>query len=463
MATNCTRREFLRIAGVAASAAVMAACGSPAPTAAPQPTSKPQAAEATKAPVVPTAKAVTGNVRWRTRPADAGEQAVYQQLNDEIAKKLQGISVTYDPAPVQGYLDKALAEFSAGTAPDIIWLPGASYSAYAAKGVLLDVMPYLQASSTLTPKSFYASVMNEMTHEGKIYGLPRDISTEVVYYNADLFKAKGLTDPCDLAAKDQWTWETFLSSAQALTTDENKDGVNDTWGCSITVWWATYWYFILAAGGNLWNKERTKCTLNTPEVVKGMQFMCDLFHTHKVAPAPGAQIDAAALFNTGKLGMVFSGRWSVPGLRKQAKGFTWNVVEMPKGPAGKATFLFWGPYAVAKSTKNPDATWKVLEQLCSVEAQIKIAELGTNIPSRDDETARQAVLKSTPPANNKAFFDGIPYATVEPAPWTVNMDELMWAHLDPAAQRVFTKEITPQKFADTICQELDPIFAKGLK
>ncbi len=397
-------------------------------------------------------------IRWRTRPADAGEQAVYQALSDDIDAKFDNITVVYDPAPVQGYLDKALAEFSAGTAPDITWLPGASYAAYAEKNILVDIMPYLEASDDLGVDNFYPNLMDEMIHEGALYGLPRDVSTMVIYYNQDLFEANGLQTPRELSEAGNWNWDTFLESAQVLTEDTDGDGINDTWGASISAWWGTYWYFILSAGGNIWNADRTECALDSAEAVEGLAFNDALFNEHKVAPAPGTEIDASTLFNSGKIGMQFNGRWATPGLRDQATDFTWDVVELPEGPAGKSTFLFWGPYVVSKSSTNPDAAWQVLKEIVSVEAQVRIAELGTNIPSRSEDEAQEAFLNSTPPENNQAFLDGISYATVEPAPWTVNMDELMWAHLDPAIQRVFAGEITPEEFGETICAELDPLF-----
>ena len=234
MKKKLSRRNFLRMTTVMLSGTILAACGPKA-----TPTSEAPAPVDTPVPAEP------AKVRWRTRPADSGEQAVYQTLSDEIDDRFPNITVTYDPAPVQGYLDKALAEFSAGTAPDIIWIPGASYSAYASKNVLLDIMPYLDSSSELGVDSFYPNLMEEIIHEGKAYGLPRDISTEVTYFNADLFKSKGLKTPRELGEEGNWNWDTLLESAQALTVDEDGDGINETWGCSIHL---VGWLLVLYPG-----------------------------------------------------------------------------------------------------------------------------------------------------------------------------------------------------------------------
>lgn len=40
-------------------------------------------------------------IRWRTRPGDAAEQRVYEELNALVNEKLKdkGITAVYDPAP----------------------------------------------------------------------------------------------------------------------------------------------------------------------------------------------------------------------------------------------------------------------------------------------------------------------------------------------------------------------------
>ena len=94
------------------------------------------AAPATTAPAEPTQGATTGGgeevtIRWRTRPDNQEEQNVYQAISDEIDAKLANVKLVYDPAPVQGYMDKLVTELSAGTAPDRhrdsrSWLAGRS-------------------------------------------------------------------------------------------------------------------------------------------------------------------------------------------------------------------------------------------------------------------------------------------------------------------------------------------------
>jgi multiple sugar transport system substrate-binding protein len=173
---------------------VLAACGSPAATEAPVATG------------APAAESVT--IRWRTRPDNQAEQDVYQKISDDLSAKLadQGITLVYDPAPVTGYEDKLKAEFSAGNAPDIVWIPGASTADYAKLGVILDLKPLADADTSFKLSDYYEAPIKELEQGGHLWGLPRDISTLVMYYNKDLFKKYNVDDPAKLAAEGKWDW-----------------------------------------------------------------------------------------------------------------------------------------------------------------------------------------------------------------------------------------------------------------
>ncbi len=86
----------------------------------------------------------------------------------------------------------------------------------------------------------------------------------VTYYNADLFKAAGLPTPKELAEQGKWNWETLLDSAKKLT-----DPAKQQYGVGFGNWWGPAWgYFTYAAGGSIFNADRTGCGLSTPEALE---------------------------------------------------------------------------------------------------------------------------------------------------------------------------------------------------
>ncbi len=396
-------------------------------------------------------------IRWRTRPDNKAEQDVYQAISDELSKKLepQGIKLQYDPAPVTGYMDKLTTEFAAGNAPDIVWIPGASVADYASKGVLLDLKPLADADKSFNINNYYEAPMKELLHDGKLWGLPRDISTLVIYYNKDLFKAKGVDDPADLAKAGKWDWENFLRVAQALTEPDKK-----IYGFSMTNWWGPWGYFIYAAGGSMFNADRTACGLTDPKSQQGLQFMQDIFQKYKVATIPGVEGGVGETeFIAGQAGMLPNGRWMTPAMRQNAK-FNWAVVEMPTGPGGKATWLFWGPYVISAKTKYPNQAWTVVKELTSAEVQAKIAALGTNIPSNKAQAGVDAFLNSKPPEDNLPFIAGAAYAQAEIPLFTGNWDEIVNGQYQPAIDDIINGKATVADATKKACDGANPKFKK---
>jgi multiple sugar transport system substrate-binding protein len=450
------QRTFSWISLVAIMALALAACGvSTQPqgggTAA-EPTAAPSGggeAAATTAPA-PSGDAVT--IRWRTRPGDAAEQQVYEELNALVNEQLgaQGITATYDPAPNQGYFEKLKTELAAGNAPDIFWIGGVELADFVNTGQILDLQPLVDADSEFDLGVFYPNVIEQLTRDGKLYGLPRDISTMVVYYNADMFEAAGLETPRELAEAGNWNWDSMRAAAEALTNADQQQ-----YGLGFGNWWGPGWgYFINAAGGSPFNADRTGCALDSPEAINGATFVQNLYNDGLIVPGDA---DGEALFNAGNVGMYFNGRWFAPGVRTNAQ-FNWDVAPMPAGQT-ESTWLFWGPYLVNANTANPEAAWEVLKVLTSAEATGTVAALGTNIPPRSDQAAVDAFLGATPPENNQAYLDGVAYAALEAPVWDGN-----WADFSGAVQSLWDQmiagQITPEEFGTQACEQTAGTFTQ---
>ena len=425
--------------------AMLAACGaSTTPQGGAAATTAPAAAAPTAAPAAGGAK-----IRWRTRPSDAAEQKVYEELNTLANDKLKdkGITVAYDPGVNDAnYFTKIQAELAAGNAPDIFWIGGANLADFVSTGQILDIKPLIDKDSSFKIGDFYDNVIGAVSHDGKIYGLPRDISTLVVYYNADMFKAAGLQTPAELAKAGKWDMAAMLDASKKLTDASKKQ-----YGIGFGNWWGPQLYFINAQGGSALTADRKGCALNTPEAIAGASYVQGLYKDKVVAQ------DKEDLFNAGQVGMYLNGRWFAPGVRTNAK-FAWDVAPMPKGKVD-STWLFWGPYLVNAKTANPDAAWEVLKILTSAEATGKVAALGTNIPPRKDDAAVKAFLGSNPPANNQAYLDGIPSAALEGPVWDGNWSDFT-SKMGGLWDKMTAGEITPEDFGKQACEQTAETFKK---
>ncbi|MBK8045771.1 MAG: sugar ABC transporter substrate-binding protein [Anaerolineales bacterium] len=448
---------------------LLGACATAAPAAepaAPAATTEAAAEAATEAAVEAATEAAAAPaegdvaIRWRTRPDNQEEANVYKGISDELDAQLEGISLAYEPGGSEGasYQDQLKTEIANGTAPDVFWIPGTDVGDFAKRGLILNMADLAAGTDGFTVDAFYPGPMEYLTYNPEsgdssaLWGLPRDVSTFVLYYNKDLLAEAGAADPAELAAEGKWDWDAFVDVASKV-----RGLGSDIYGYGANAWWGPYGTWMNAAGGGFFNADRTACNLNSPESLAGLEFERKLYQDLDVAVPYGE--DSEPPFRAGKVGLFQNGRWATPGIR--TVDFNWDVVELPKGPAGHAgNWLFWGAYAVNANTQHPEEAWKLVQALTQADTQAKISALGTNIPSRVSKEATDAFLTFTPPANNQAFLNGLnDSATAEGPLWAGN-----WPAFDAVAganvQALMTGEKTIDDFAATICDEADKTFSE---
>jgi multiple sugar transport system substrate-binding protein len=183
-----------------------------------------------------------------------------------------------------------------------------------------------------------------------------------------------------------------------------------------------------------------------------------LFLKDKVAPAPGIEGGPSETdWHAGTIGMYPNGRWMTPSDRTNDK-FNWGVVEMPKGPGGNFTWLFWGPYVVNAKTAYPDQAWIVIKALTSPEVQAQVAALGTNIPSNKAQAAVDAFMNSKPPADNTPFIAGTSYAQGEIPLFTGNWGDIVGGQYQPNIDKIFAGKASVADATKAACDGSNPLF-----
>ena len=344
-------------------------------------------------------------LEWMTRPDNTEEADVYAAISDQLSGELDGIDLTYTPGSNEGtgYQQTLLTNLSAGTAPDVFWIPGTDIADFASRGVILDLREFADAAGH-SDADFYPGPMGHLTTEletgqpgSALWGLPRDVSTFALYLNLDLIAEAGAENPIELAANGEWTWEKF----NEVVTTVSALG-DEIVGYGQSNWWGPNGAWLNAAGGGFFNADRTGCALDSEGSIAGLTFLRDLYASGDVVPFGE---DPEAPFRAGTVGMFQNGRWATPGIR--TVDFEWDVVGLPEGPTGPGNWLFWGAYVVNADTEDPEAAFQLVQALTEASVQAQVSELGANIPSRVSDEALDAFLGFTPPANNQAFLDGL--------------------------------------------------------
>lgn len=385
---------------------------------------------------------------------DAAEKAAYERLVAEFRQRHPNIDVTLIHIPGQSDYRKRLGvDFAAGTPADIVLLNYRRYAAFAAKGALEPLGPYLDQSTLLSPGDFYTEAMTPFIWQGVLMCIPQNLSSLVVYYNRDLFRAAGLPDP-----SPDWTWDEFLQTAQRLTRDPDGDGTIDQYGLGMEVSLFRVAPFIWQNGGDLVDNPQApaRLALDTPAAREAIQWFVDLQIKHRVTPDAVAEAaeSSESRFLNGRLGMLLNSRRGVPTYRT-ITGFDWDVAPLPQGKQ-RAGMLHADAYCMAQASQQKAAAWTFIEFANSVEGQRIIATTGRTVPSLRAVAGSPAFLDpQSRPANSRVFLDGIPFLRTVPIMETwVDIEDLAAEEL----KRAFYGQATVDEAIAAAIARAQPFF-----
>ena len=118
-------------------------------------------------------------------------------------------------------------------------------------------------------KAFYPALMMNGTYKGKVYGIPFQRSTIVLYWNKDAFKEAGL-DP----EKPPASWNEMTQMASKLVKKDASGNVQ-RWGVMVPSTGYAYWMFQAFArqnGHDLMNKEGNRTNYAHADVIAALQY-----------------------------------------------------------------------------------------------------------------------------------------------------------------------------------------------
>lgn len=343
---------------------------------------------------------------------DTSEIEAIKKITEKIEKEvpeaklvLEHIAIGGDPTK---FSQKILTEAAGGTPPDIAFCEVNLFVDFFSKGLFIPLNEYMDQDKEFSIKDYFPSIVDRFTVDNQLYIIPRDVAPfAVVYYNKDLFDKEGLTYPTD-----NWDYNKLVELAKKLTF-RNEDGSVKQYGFYTWVWPNFIYGF---GGGYVDNvKSPTRCILDDPKSIEGLQFYLDLMYKHRVMPTPSSlDVGYQELFKTGKLAMYCSGIWETPQLRKGVT-FDWDVVMFPKGPRDRRFASGGSGYGILKWCKNKDVAWKVLKRLASAEAQVDLAKIGLAQPASRTLAASKVWARSKEkPLNKKMLNDAVKHIKFDP-------------------------------------------------
>jgi len=291
-------------------------------------------------------------------------------------------------------LQKIQASKLAGTLPDVAVTEISSVPVLGALGAAQPVDELIASSGGKQfLDRFWPSMLLNCTYGGKVYGVPFQRSTPVMYYNKDAFAEAGL-DP----EKPPVTWDELTSVAQKLT---KHDGERTTrWGIELPLEAFNWFYYAVtyANGGETLTADGTKVLWDQPKNVEALQFWHDLVNEYKVTPAYTPWNDGPQEFAAGKTAMVWHSTGSQAFMRQNVK-FHWGLGRIPKHtqfgpPSGGGNMLMYATDPTRRKAVWTFITW-MSDAPQAARWSIASGYLATNIASWD-RPEMQDLIKEHP-------------------------------------------------------------------
>ncbi|ABV34143.1 MULTISPECIES: ABC transporter substrate-binding protein [Pseudothermotoga] len=309
----------------------------------------------------------------------------FMKLNPDIEVEVQYVG-SYEEI-----LAKTVAAVQAGTPPHVVQLNEISTQKMIDSGVVVPVQDMIDKDPTFDVGLFLPQVLNYYRVGEKLYSMPWNSSTPLLYYNKTLFKEAGL-DPDNPPR----TYSELIEACRKLVKKDEKGNVIRS---GIT--WPLYsWFFeeymalqnkSLVDNDNGRTKKATKATFNNEAAMNFLNLWDKLTKEGLMINTKRADWTAARqLFISQTVGMLISSTSDVALLMNESakQGFELGTafLPLPDGAQRGGVIIGGGSLWIIKQKDQQEinAAWKLVKYLAEPGPQITWHQATGYFPIRVD-------------------------------------------------------------------------------
>jgi multiple sugar transport system substrate-binding protein len=252
-------------------------------------------------------------------------------------------------------------------------------------------------------KAYIPKVLDPVTFEGSLYGLPLELTNWCLYVNDRVFKSAGLDPDKDYPK----TWEEVVTVSEKIAI--RKGEIIERRGFDFR-----YPYYLVSLvpmveqlGGKLISDDGKKAIINDQAWIKFLEFMKEWGPNGKNLGSP-TYTNARKLFNkdNNDIAMCMSGLYQVGRIRKDNPEFydsgEWRVVPYPKfkNAVNDVAGAYFGHYLVVNAQKpkeNQEMAWKLI---------------GHMLRHSEEYLSKVGLIQPTVKLMGSETFKAMPYSSV---------------------------------------------------
>lgn len=359
-------------------------------------------------------------------------------IEDAVAafEEEHGITIEVIEKNYANQIEDLRLDGPAGSGPDILTMPADQLGTSVTEGLLAELTVDDELASIYTE-----SALESQMNDGKYYGLPKAVETQILFYNKELVSEEDLPQ-----TTDEW-----FEFAEEFNTNEQF--------AFLALWDQLYYAggVMDAYGGYVFGQneegqyDSQDLGLNNDGAVEAVEYI-QTFYEEGIFPAGiiGEQginmLDS--LFSEGKAAAVISGPWNVEPFT--SAGVDFGVAELPLLPNGEHMGSFIGvkSYNVSSYSENKELAEEFVRFLTNEENSKVRYEKTLEVPAVASLADDPAVAESEVAT---AIATQSQYAQVTPGITEMNS---VWEPIDTALQTVANGSGNPKEALDSAVQQI---------
>ncbi|GEM_PF-407800 len=297
--------------------------------------------------------------------------------------------------------EKLLTAIVSNQAPDVVLWDRFNTSVYAPKGAFTQ-LDDMAAKDSVDLSEFYEPAVDELTYDGKLYGIPLTVDTRVLFYNKTMFQEAGV-NPASIT-----DWESLRQAAVTLTKRDGNKLIQAGFSLKDV---GLFNNWIQQAGGKMIDDSvsPSKTAFNSQAGLEVLSYWNQLLNEDKVYDLGFEDAFGGDGFKAGKVAITFNGPWTLQSYKEA--GIDFGVIGQPAGPTGVKSAMMGGfGLIIPNKTKNVEGAWDFVKWWTTQPANgVEFAKISGNLPANKNAAADSYFMDDEV---LKVFSDTMLYASI---------------------------------------------------
>lgn len=359
----------------------------------------------------------------------------------------QGVKVAFVTTDYNSLHDKVVTNLASGNANvDIVLVDTVWTSEFAQAGFLEPLTKYVGADikDKVVPISYDQRVVN-----GELYAFPISNEGKFLYYNEKMLKDGGYDAPPK-------TWDELVKMSKDLKAKGiAKYGI--VWGWTQAEGLICDYTLLVKSFGGKLQDEQGNWVFNEGGGLKALEFMVNSLNDKDFTDPASITLNDGTVLNAYAAGGIpFMMNWSFAvNALKDNKDIKLTFIPGVEGVSESATVTGGGALGIAKTSKNKDWAWKLIDFINQKRGEIIVNDYIGSLPVWKDLVDNKELLKKYP--DLELMTKQFDYAVSRP-----NIAGYSdWSHImQVAITSALVGERTPKQALDAAKKEID---AKEIK